>query len=89
MLYPFMTLEDDTEIVHSDIYDNGFVDVCIEKPVEGGFYSATCRLPDFRWTHVEGFSPTEISAFQDLIARGKSLIMRLAENGGFEHASGF
>ena len=46
MLYPFLTLEDDTEIVHSEMDESGCVEVCIEKPVEGGFHSAKCRLPD-------------------------------------------
>lgn len=47
MLYPFMTLPDDTEIVHSESYfENGKerVRVEIEKPIEGGFQSATCIL---------------------------------------------
>lgn len=89
MLYPFLTLEDDTEIVHSDMDEKGFVDVCIEKPVNGGFHSAKCRLPDLRWVEVDGFSPTEIANLQELIQRGKPLIMHYAKNGGFEHASSF
>ena len=89
MLYPFLTLEDDTEIVHSDMDENGCVDVCIEKPVDRGFHSAKCRLPDFRWIEIDGFCPTEIANLQELIQRGKTLIMRYAKNGGFENASGF
>lgn len=34
MMYPFMTLEDETEIVHSDMQDDGRVKVYIEKPDE-------------------------------------------------------
>lgn len=34
MIYPFMTLEDDTEIVHSEMKDNGEVKVYIETPDE-------------------------------------------------------
>ena len=40
MLYPFMTLNDNTEIVHSEILENSGkeeVEVRIEKPVQGGF----------------------------------------------------
>ena len=50
MLYPFMTLPDETEIVHSEsILSEGreTVKVCIEKPVDYGFKSATCWLPDY------------------------------------------
>lgn len=34
MMYPFMTLEDGTEVVHSDIKEDGRVEVYIEKPDE-------------------------------------------------------
>ena len=45
MLYPFMTLNDNTEIVHSEsLQKDGKeqVEVRIEKPVYGGFHSASC-----------------------------------------------
>ena len=48
MLYPFMTLNDNTEIVHSEsLQKDGKeqVEVRIEKPVYGGFHSASCWLP--------------------------------------------
>lgn len=43
MMYPFMTLEDDTEIVHSEMLENGEVKVYIETPDEkdGGFEHAS------------------------------------------------
>lgn len=47
MLYPFMTLNDRTEIGHSESYISGGVEkvrVEIEKPIEGGFASAQCIL---------------------------------------------
>ena len=50
MLYPFMTLPDDTEIVHSESYiqdGKEHVRVEIEKPIEGVFQSATCILPEY------------------------------------------
>lgn len=34
MMYPFMTLNDETEIVHSDMKENGTVKVYIERPYE-------------------------------------------------------
>ena len=39
MMYPFMTLEDDTEIVHSEMLENGEVKVYIETPDEKGWFS--------------------------------------------------
>lgn len=92
MLYPFMTLDDNTEIVHSESYiENGAekVRVEIEKPVEGGFHSAECILPDYTWKNVQGFSEKDITKLQDIIASLAHIIIRLAREGGFDNASGF
>ncbi len=70
MLYPFMTLNDNTEIVHSETLENSGkeeVEVRIEKPIEGGFYSATCWLPEYRWENIQGFSQEDIHYFQELL----------------------
>ena len=34
MMYPFLTLDDQTEIVHSQLLDDGSVKVYVEKPDE-------------------------------------------------------
>ena len=70
MLYPFMTLADETEIVHSESMPKDgkeCVKVCIEKPIDGGFKSATCWLPDYRWENVSGYTPDEVDKLQNLI----------------------
>ena len=70
MLYPFMTLNDETEIVHSEsmIKDGREqVKVVIEKPVYGGFHSAVCWLPDLRWEQIQGFSQEEIKNYQKYV----------------------
>jgi|GEM_PF-6632441 len=36
MMYPFLQLEDKTEIVHSDTLEGGRVRVYVEKPIHGG-----------------------------------------------------
>ena len=84
MLYPFMTLNDHTEIVHSEILDRNRVQVRIEKPVYGGFHSAICYLPDYKWEEVIGFSTGEISGYQELIESVAHVIYELAQNGGIE-----
>ena len=46
MMYPFMTLDDNAEIVHSEMGKDGRVKVYIEKPdAKDGFHRATCYLP--------------------------------------------
>ena len=52
MMYPFLTLNDDTEIVHSEMLPSGEVRVYIERPdARDGFHSATCF---FALLYVEG-----------------------------------
>ena len=90
MLYPFMTLPDETEIVHSEsILSEGreLVKVCVEKPVDYGFKSATCWLPDYRWENVVGYTQEEIAGLEEFIQSLSATIYELAREGGFEHAS--
>lgn len=57
MMYPYMTLNDNTEITHSEMKDDGSVKVYIEPPDQyGGFHSAVCWLPQHRWEEVISFS---------------------------------
>ena len=91
MLYPFMTLSDETEIVHSEIYmENGLehVRVEMEQPVEGGFKSAVCILPEYKWQNNKGFSEKEIEQLDSTIKSLAHIIFQLARDGGFENASG-
>ena len=92
MLYPFMTLNDETEIVHSEIIEKDgreTVKVVIEKPVMNGFHSAVCWLPDYRWEKVKGFTPQEIQEYQAFIASVAHVIIELARDGGFSRAASF
>ena len=46
MMYPFMTLNDDTEIVHSEMKPDGKVKVYIETPDEKCFPPERAQMPD-------------------------------------------
>lgn len=92
MMYPFMTLADKTEVVHSDAYDvNGTetVKVYFEKPVYGGFHSAECYLPAYEWKNIDGFSQDEIRELQDFLESVAHVIIRLSREGGFDNAANF
>ncbi len=89
-MYPFLTLNDETEIVHSDMQKDGSVKVYIEKPDEKDcFHHAACFLPEYRWEDIFGFSNEEIERYQEIIESCANLIMEFSKNGGFENASGF
>ena len=88
MMYPFMTLNDDTEITHSETLPGGRVRVYIETPDErGGFRSATCWLPDYRWEGVCGYTASEMSYFKGLIRNNAHLILDFATDGGILSAT--
>lgn len=90
MMYPFMTLNDDTEITHSEVRGDGTVKVYIETPDnDGGFKSATCYLPKYQWVDVQGYSEEEMRYFHELVASTAHLMMEFAAEGGFANASGF
>ena len=90
MMYPFLTLNDDTEIVHSELKGDGSVKVYIETPDEmAGFLSAECWLPAYKWENVSGYSKEQMEYFEKLLKANAHLIMEFAAEGGFEHASNF
>ena len=90
MMYPFLQLDDGTEIVHSERLPDDSVKVYIEKPDEkDGFHNAVCFLPGYRWESVSGFSPEEIAVYQELLESTAHLIIEFSADGGVEHASGF
>ncbi len=90
MLYPFMTLNDETEIVHSEMKPNGTVQVYIEKPDEkDGFHNVVCYLPQYDWCDNFGFTEEEIARYKEIVESTAHLILEFAETGGFQNASGF
>lgn len=89
-MYPFMTLNDETEIVHSDMKEDGTVKVYIETPDEkDGFHNMTCYLPSYEIQEVNGYSTKQVESFMEIIKSTAHLIMEFAKEGGFENASGF
>ena len=89
MMYPFLTLDDNTEIVHSEQLEDGRVKVYVEKPDEkDGFHHMTCYLPGYQLEDVFGFCDSEIQRYIDIIKSTAHLILEFAKDGGFEHAAG-
>lgn len=90
MMYPFMTLNNDTEITHSEMNADGKVKVYIETPDDnGGFSNATCWLPEYKWENIQGYSETEIAYFNQLLRNNAHLIIEFSQEGGILNASNF
>ena len=87
MMYPYMTLNDDTEITHSEMKPDGRVKVYIETPDENdGFHHAICWLPDYSW-EISGYSESEINYFKQLIRDNAHLIIEFSQEGEILNAS--
>ena len=90
MMYPFLTLDDETEIVHSNVLPDGRVRVYIEKPDEKDcFHHMSCYLPRYELTDVFGFSQEEIDKYLEIIRSTAHLIIEFAGKGGVDNAAGF
>ena len=88
MMYPYMTLKDDTEITHSEVKEDGRAKVYIETPDEkDGFHHAVCWLPEYEWQDIDGYSETEMESFRTLVRNNAHLIMEFAADGGVLNAA--
>jgi hypothetical protein len=89
MLYPYITLGDGTEILHSQIIEEEGkekIEVHFEKAIETGFAVARCILPEYNWIKVEFFSNDEVTFFEKLLESNAHLIYKYAKSGGVKIA---
>ena len=89
MMYPHITLSDETEITYSHIInrnDRKEIEVHFERPTDNGFDTARCILPSYEWIKIEGFSGSEIQFFEQLLQSNAHLFYRYAELGGMNIA---
>ena len=86
VMYPYMTFEDGTEVIHSDLITDGDTEKVIvhfERPTAEGFDSARCELPSYSWTMWEGrFTDEEKRGFETFLSNNAHLLYRYAANGG-------
>ena len=88
MMYPFMTLNDDTEITHSEMKADGRVKVYIETPDEkDGFHNAVCWLPEYTWENITGYTEEDMKFFRQLIKNNAHAIIEFSQDGGVLYAA--
>lgn len=66
MMYNYIKLADDTQIAHSNILEDQTVQVSIERPVDGGFCSATCFLPSVAGSLSRASTPPNLNTLPRL-----------------------
>jgi hypothetical protein len=88
-MYPYVTLDNDTEITHSEMLSDGRVKVYIETPdLKDGFHNAVCFLPEYTWEN-NGYSDEEMKYFKEFVHNNAHLIMEFSKEGGILNASNF
>lgn len=85
MIYPYITLSDETEIVHTGIIekpDGQHVEVHFERPKNLGFDTARCSLPEYNWIVKDGFTDEEMKFFTEFLNHNAHLVFKYAQDGG-------
>ena len=89
MIYPYMTLADGTEIVHTHVFaEDGVnkVEVHFERPTAEGFDTARCQLPTYTWLIKEGYNQQEIEFFEQFLHSNAHLFYKYGASGGLKIA---
>jgi len=89
MLYPYITLSDGTEILHSQIINQDGIEkieVHFERPEDDGFAIARCILPEYDWVKCEKFTDEEMKLLKKLTENNASLMFKYARLGGIKIA---
>lgn len=87
MMYPYVKLRDDIEVVHSHIIKDGDVQKVIvhfEQPIEGGFRFARCELPSYQWIRHDGFDKEDLEFFLLFLENNYNSIYKSAEDEKFK-----
>ena len=89
MMYPYITLADETEITHSHIIEKDNIqqiEVHFERPKGYGFDVARCILPEYKWLKIEGYTDEEIEKFNEILKHNAHLLYKYASIGGIQIA---
>ncbi|MCR4758756.1 MAG: hypothetical protein K5705_00545 [Oscillospiraceae bacterium] len=88
MMYSFQTLENETEINHSELLPSGRVKVYIETPdAVDCFHHLTVWLPAFEIEEVYRYAEAEVERYLQIVQNNEHAIMHAAEVGAIELAS--
>ena len=82
MIYPYITLADGTEIVHTHVFEeDGLqkVEVHFARPKEGGFDTARCQLPNYKWLITDGFTDADMEVFDQLVHSNAHLFINTVQ----------
>lgn len=86
MFYPYCSIEDTIEVVHTPI-KNGMTLVHFEEPDEiFGFKTLDCLVPTYQVSNITGFSQSEVSTLVSFCQNNAHLLLESAKRGGIANA---
>ena len=80
MMWEYAEFPDGTAIAYSETREDMTVRIAVERPRDGGFDTAHCLMPAYRWSDVDGFSDHELTELEEFLRNNAPLIFELAEN---------
>ena len=86
MFYPYCTINDSVEVVHTPLHD-GKTMVHFEEPDEIlGFKTLDCLIPSYQISNIYGFSQEEINFLVQFCKSNAHLLIEYASKGGIANA---
>ncbi|MDO5751315.1 MAG: hypothetical protein Q4P78_09020 [Rothia sp. (in: high G+C Gram-positive bacteria)] len=79
MYWEYVILADDTQISYANPNEDGTLPISIERPKDGGFDSARCLMPSYRWSEIHGFTGAEIEGYERFLRNNAPLIFEFAK----------
>lgn len=87
MFYPYCTIGNDIEVVHTPLDESGYTLVHIEIPDEECcFKTMDCLIPSYKVSNVVGMSDEEVEEFVDFCHRHAHLLLKYASIGGIANS---
>lgn len=78
-MWNYAEFPDGTCIAYSDLQDDGTIRITVERPRDGGFDTARCLMPAYRWANVDGFTDNELADLKEFLRDNAPLIFELSE----------
>ena len=83
MYYPYCTIGEDLEVVHTPL-KNG---ITVEKPdPKYCFKTLDCTVPYYRTSNIVGFTDDEVAKLVDFCMNNAACLIEFAQLGGIKNA---
>lgn len=86
MFYPYCTIKDSIEVVHTPLIENKTMVHFEEPDAIVGFKILDCIIPGYQISNITGFSQEEINFLVQFCRNNAHLLLEYASKGGIANA---